>query len=366
MSSQCRDSFAFAFIIGCSGLSSLLWPSTTIGGHNDETDFLSGAHGTDRRACRLEGRCSGEDCQFHFHIGCGRHLFLEGTSVHAVRLVRNWDVRNRLGNVDRHRCGRPQCREILAPMAQRVSDISGAVALSNCPHPRSAAANLPDRRVALGLSDVAHSFRSDGATPAEAGDLRDRQILEQLLRIAQLHDPEGTSSRLLEKHGSLAEALVEASDNRWDETATLLAAVRDTMLQALRAPLRHHPILSTSAQVLDFLSAALADQVIEVVWALFLDSANGLLHDEIVSKGSISQASIYPRQLIKRALDIGATGLILAHNHPSGLPVPSDADIRMTSRIVRACRDVEIDVLDHLIITRRGWTSMRGEGLLNG
>jgi DNA repair protein RadC len=172
--------------------------------------------------------------------------------------------------------------------------------------------------------------------------------------------------QLLNRYGSLAEALAEAGSDTLDATSELLVSVRDAMLQSLRAPLREQPVMSTSEQVLDFLIAALGHQTIEVVWALFLDTSNRLLCDEMVSRGSVSQAAIYPRQLIKRALDVGATGIILAHNHPSGLPQPSRADIEMTAHVVRACRDVEIAVLDHLVITRRGWTSMQAEGLLYG
>ena len=146
----------------------------------------------------------------------------------------------------------------------------------------------------------------------------------------------------------------------------LLASVRDTMLQAMRSPLQRKPVISTSSEVLEFLQAALGHQPVEVVWAFYLDAANHLLCDEAVSRGSVTEAVIYPRELIRRALELGATGIVLAHNHPSGSAVPSRSDVEMTRRLAIACREVEIAIHDHLIVTNAGWTSLRLEGLLDG
>jgi DNA repair protein RadC len=97
---------------------------------------------------------------------------------------------------------------------------------------------------------------------------------------------------------------------------------------------------------------------------LFLNSKNRLLRDEVMSEGSINETPIYPREIMRRALELGATALILAHNHPSGDPQPSDGDVDATRRIARAARSLDIKIHDHVVVARSGWTSFRTLGLL--
>lgn len=146
--------------------------------------------------------------------------------------------------------------------------------------------------------------------------------------------------------------------------ADFLALIRATMIDALRQRALIEPVLGTGQALIDYLHAEMAHARIEQFRVLFLDIANRLLRDEVMSRGSIREARVYPREIMRRALEVGATAVILVHNHPSGDPTPSAADIGLTAQIVAAGSTMEVQVHDHLIIGRAGWVSFRQEGLL--
>jgi DNA repair protein RadC len=140
--------------------------------------------------------------------------------------------------------------------------------------------------------------------------------------------------------------------------------VRDVMLHVLREEALKAPILGTSEALIDYLFADMAHLPAERLRVLFLNSKNRLLRDEMMSEGSVNETPIYPREIMRRALDVGATALILAHNHPSGDPNPSEGDIDATRRIANAGSTLDIRIHDHVIVARAGWTSFRMLGLL--
>lgn len=117
--------------------------------------------------------------------------------------------------------------------------------------------------------------------------------------------------------------------------------------------------LSKATDVIEYLIVAMAQLPVEEVRVLFLDSKNRLISDEVVSRGSISEAPIYPREILKRALALDASAMILAHNHPSGDPNPSDGDIEATCRLLKAAKELELAVHDHIIVGSEGWISLR-------
>ena len=117
--------------------------------------------------------------------------------------------------------------------------------------------------------------------------------------------------------------------------------------------------LSKAADVIEYLVVAMARLPVEEVRVLFLDSRNRLISDEVVSRGTISEAPIYPREILKRALALDATALILAHNHPSGDPSPSEGDIEATNKLLKAGKEIGLTVHDHIIVGREGWISLR-------
>jgi DNA repair protein RadC len=135
------------------------------------------------------------------------------------------------------------------------------------------------------------------------------------------------------------------------------------MLHSLASEAFSGPILSTSRQLLDYLRADMAHAPVERFRVLFLNAQNRLL-GETLAEGSVNQAPIYPREIVRRALDLGATALILVHNHPSGDPAPSASDIEATVQLAMAGRTFDICVHDHVIVSRSGWFSFKARGLL--
>ncbi len=143
-----------------------------------------------------------------------------------------------------------------------------------------------------------------------------------------------------------------------------LATLRAAMLLALRQEALEAPVLGTSEAVAAYLFAAMAHEPAEQLRVLYLNTRNRLLRDETVIEGSINIAPIYPREIVKRALEVGATALILAHNHPSGDPTPSREDVRVTRMVAAAAEALDIKLHDHVIVARSGWISLRAAGYL--
>jgi len=136
------------------------------------------------------------------------------------------------------------------------------------------------------------------------------------------------------------------------------------MLHVLRAEAAKAPILGTSQALIDYLFADLAHLPAERLRVLFLNAKNRLLRDELVNEGSVNEAPIYPREIMRRAFEVGATALILVHNHPSGDPMPSQRDIEVTRRLADVATALDIHIHDHVIIARSGWSSLRSLGVL--
>ena len=146
--------------------------------------------------------------------------------------------------------------------------------------------------------------------------------------------------------------------------AAFLSAVHGTLVHSLKEQAAAGPVLPTSAALIDYLRLRMAWSSEEEFRVLYLNARNLLLRDEAVAIGTPNEVSVHPRTIVKRALELGATALILVHNHPSGSVDPSEGDVRTTARIVRAARTLDIVVHDHIIIARSGWRSFRQSGLL--
>jgi DNA repair protein RadC len=143
-----------------------------------------------------------------------------------------------------------------------------------------------------------------------------------------------------------------------------LRTIRDAMLHALRTEAFARPTLDDSQKLIDYLSLDMALLPTERLRVLFLNASNRLLYDETLAEGSVSETPVFPREIMRRALEVGATALILAHNHPSGDPTPSRGDVEATRRIADAGRALDICIHDHVIVARSGWSSFRALGLL--
>nr|WP_284699020.1 JAB domain-containing protein [Sphingomonas lycopersici] len=132
----------------------------------------------------------------------------------------------------------------------------------------------------------------------------------------------------------------------------------------LRSRLARRPILSNEPALLDYPRFAMAFDPVERFRILFLNATNELVADELMAIGTVAAVQIYPREVVKRCLEVGATAMLLVHNHPSGNPIPSAADRAMTRRLAQPARYFDIMIHDHLVIARDGVTSFRREGYL--
>lgn len=179
-----------------------------------------------------------------------------------------------------------------------------------------------------------------------------------------------TASRLLEEFGSLG-AVLAAEPARLrravagdDEAAREIAAFRKVMRHALREDVATRPVLGNWHALLDYLRSEMAFATVEQFRVLHLDVRNGLIVDDIVGIGTIDTAPVYVREIIRRALDVGTASLILAHNHPSGNPTASEADIMLTRHLISAARLFEISIHDHIIVSANSHISMRSGGII--
>jgi DNA repair protein RadC len=201
--------------------------------------------------------------------------------------------------------------------------------------------------------------------------LHDHELVEYLLALAiPRRETKPLAKQLIEEFGSFSRVLVSDADalgNFPGMGETSVAALKIVQIAALRLisePVRTQPILSSWQALLDYLRADMAHLAHEPVRVLHLDSKNRLIRDELVSEGSIDQAAIYTREVIKRALALGSAAIILVHNHPSGDSTPSRQDIAITKDICAAGRTLGITVHDHIIIGKDSHTSFRSKGLI--
>lgn len=200
----------------------------------------------------------------------------------------------------------------------------------------------------------------------------DYELLELLLfRTIPRRDTRPIAKALIKRFGSLPAVLnapahlVKEVDGVGDATAFDLSALSALVRATAKAELpRNADMLSSWDKVLSYCRAAMAHETREQFRVLFLNKKNGLIADELQQRGTVDHTPVYPREVLKRALELSASAIILVHNHPSGDPAPSTADIEMTHRIKEIAQSLEIAVHDHLIIGRNGYTSLKAEGLM--
>jgi DNA repair protein RadC len=182
-------------------------------------------------------------------------------------------------------------------------------------------------------------------------------------------DVESLVGELLDRFGTLAEVLSADTEALAAAGLSLPAiagvkCVREVALRFLRADLHQRPVVGSWDKSIDYCNAQIAYSKVEEFHILFLDRKNALIKDERQQRGTIDHTPVYTREVIKRALNLGASALILVHNHPSGDPTPSAADIAVTNDIIKTTAVLGIAVHDHLIIGRGGHTSFRDLGLI--
>lgn len=199
---------------------------------------------------------------------------------------------------------------------------------------------------------------------------QDYELLEMLLFTAiPRRDVKPLAKALLAEFKDLW-SLLHASPERLlafglsESAVSSLLITGAVALRAHRKSIVDQPLLNSWQRIIDYCRAAMGHETVEQFRLLFLDRKNHLLTEEVHQRGTIDHTPVYPREVVKRALEVGAGALILAHNHPSGDVTPSKADIEMTRAIVDACRPLGIAIHDHIIVGRDATASFKTLGLL--
>ena len=235
------------------------------------------------------------------------------------------------------------------------------------------------------MTPKAETEATDAAEPGHAGHrqrLRDRfmtggadalpdyELLELLLFWTNPRkDTKPQAKRLLGRFGTFAGVISAppaqlATEGLSDNAIALMKVTQAGAVRLSRQNVMSQPILSSWSALLDYLRAAMAHEANEQFRLLFLDRKNRLIRDEVQARGTVDHTPVYVREVVKRALELHATAIILVHNHPSGDPTPSPDDVAMTQEIRQAARALSITLHDHVIVGNGRWLSLRQEGLL--
>jgi DNA repair protein RadC len=203
--------------------------------------------------------------------------------------------------------------------------------------------------------------------------LADYEIVELLLTLARPRiDCKPIAKALLKRFGSLP-ALMAANtealksvDDVGDSTVIALKLVQAVAQRMLKREVLDKPVLDSWNRVLDYCHSVMAHQREEQLRLFFLDGRNALVADEMQSKGTVNHTPLYVREVVRRALELGASALIMAHNHPTGDPSPSRDDIALTREVRSALKAVGVSLHDHIIIGRKGHVSLRSMNVIDG
>ena len=248
-----------------------------------------------------------------------------------------------------------------APLKQAVIGITqdrGSNVRTNHDHPMSA-------RLGTRQDHLSGNFRNK--EKISAGE----EALASLLGHVVLRDDAARyAHKLVRTFGGLGaslacpeERLLNACDNN-ERCVSILVSAHEFMKMVLREPFEERPILNNVENTFNYLSVSMAHETNEEMRILYLNKKNALLMDEIHARGTVDHVPIYPREVIKRVLEVGAGAVILVHNHPSGDPTPSDEDVEMTHRLSRILKEIGVRLHDHIIVGRVRCESMRNLKLI--
>ncbi|HEY0629161.1 MAG TPA: DNA repair protein RadC [Sphingomicrobium sp.] len=200
--------------------------------------------------------------------------------------------------------------------------------------------------------------------------LLDHELVEYLLTLTiPRRDTKPMAKRLISQFGGIgqllgADAATLKREGLSDAAIAALKIAEATALRLLESRFEQRPTLSSWDALGDYLQAAMAHSPIEEVRVLFLNAKNMLLANEAMWRGSVDEAAVHVREVISRAIALGATAIIIVHNHPSGDPSPSSQDIRLTKELIEAGRHMRVTVHDHVIVGSQGRSSMKALGLI--
>jgi DNA repair protein RadC len=199
----------------------------------------------------------------------------------------------------------------------------------------------------------------------------DHELLEMVLFLAlPRRDTKPIARALLTRFGSFANAVsaplpdLRGIEGLGDAGLAALKTIQAAALRLVRSEVLNLPVLNNWDRLMEYLQAAIGRERVEQFRILFLDNRNRLLADEAQARGTVNHTPVYPREVVKRALELHATALILVHNHPSGDPSPSREDVEMTRLIGQAASALSVTLHDHVIVGNGRWFSFRREGML--
>ena len=199
----------------------------------------------------------------------------------------------------------------------------------------------------------------------------DYELLEMLLFAAHPRGDVKPLAKHILKHFGTLSAAIHAPVSEYKHIEGLgeagiaaLKAAEEVSARLLRSKAEKGTVISSWTALLDYCNHRMANQKIEQFRILFLNQKNELIADEVQQTGTVNHTPVYPREVVKRALELGAVSIILAHNHPSGDPTPSQADIDITKQIIQALKPIDITVHDHVIIGKHGHYSFKSHGLI--
>lgn len=221
------------------------------------------------------------------------------------------------------------------------------------------------------VDTTGHRARLRGRLLADPEGLLDHELVEYLLALAiPRRDTKPLAKALLKEFGGIGGLMaadataLQRVDGMGDTAAAAVRIAQATAIRMIRTQVAARPVLANWQALLDYLRADMAHDGVERFRVLHLNTRNMLIRDEVMHKGTVDQAAVYVREVIKRAIDLGSAAIILVHNHPSGDPAPSRADIDVTRTIAEAGKRLGIALHDHLIIGTGGHVSMRAQGLI--
>lgn len=201
--------------------------------------------------------------------------------------------------------------------------------------------------------------------------VQDYELLELILfRAIPRKDVKPLAKELIKTFGGFPQALAAPIERLMEikgvseNVALEMKVVQAAAIKLSQARVLKRPVISSWDALLSYCRAAMADEKTELFRILFLDKKNILIADEVQQRGTVDHTPVYPREVVKRALELGASAIILVHNHPSGDPTPSQADVEMTNMIVKAAAALNIRVHDHLVIGHEHHASFKSLGLL--
>jgi len=212
----------------------------------------------------------------------------------------------------------------------------------------------------------------DRFSKSQDGDLPDYEILELLLCYANPRkDMKPLAKKLISTYGSIS-SIISLDFNTLiniegigSSMALLLKLVREVTIRSTQAELNNKPVISSWNALIEYLRSSMGHSKVEMFRVLYLNKMNMIIEDNLVRRGTIDHVNIYPREVLKQALFIDASAVILVHNHPSGKAKPSTNDIEMTQLISSALKPINVVVHDHVIITQKEYFSFKSHGMIN-